>query len=788
MRGRMRCVAGLIFAVCCGSALAAPDTFSFIERSNVATATFVTSEAKTLSGVTGSLAVSVSGGNNPQYRIDSGAFTSAPGSVGNGQTVTVRHLSAASPTTASITTVTVGDYSTPFKSTTSSSDRTPDAYSFGAQGNVPPGTLIESASIVPTGFNTAIAIVTGPGAEYRINNDNYSSANGSLLPGQTLTLRHLSSAQKLDYTKTALKLGGVVGAFTTRTEGELNQAAYPLPPPTQFTLSVTVNLGGSVISNPAGISCGSDCSKAFAAGSQVMLNAVAAPGYLFSNWSGVCSQASGACTVTMNQTKTAGAIFVPLPKFKVAAVEVPSPLMEDVCIAGYSTFCARHTATAKDPLLATAIAFSSTADEGFIIVKTTNIGFFAAYKNGAWGIYDLRRKAAERIKALGLPPIASDHIFVVSDHSHQSPDTIGIWGGVPDAFMQRHADRAADAAVQAWAARVPANLYVGVTQGPPTKSSYNRPPTNHPDAQFRLLYANDIRGHRIATLVNYAPHATVTGSDNQLATGDWTAWAPQEISLLYGGVGMGTVGALGAMDWNKSGNNAQKEAEARQRLRKMMNDATLASVPVNGGQVKVEQVFIHEPVTGPALYANYARLPVNTGMNLSIERKEIPPWLSGAVMGTYAGAARIGDVFFSAFPGEPFPELHYALRDCASTPAGADCGGVRGTQANFLLGAANDFLGYMLYTDEQYQQVTQEGTLYLGGCPEEQLYKGLGQDYDGACPDHWTLMVSPTIGRHIVCTVQDAADRMGFTTGPRGSQCAALTASDGRAGPTEGVP
>lgn len=463
--------------------------------------------------------------------------------------------------------------------------------------------------------------------------------------------------------------------------------------------------------------------------------------------------------------------------FEVGAAAVPSPLASPVCLGGYALACANLATLERDPLLASAIAFSNAAGQGFLLVKTTNVGFFAHYKGGDWGSYAVRQRIAQEIAARGLQPVLpADHIFVVSDHSHAAPDTIGIWGGVDDAFMQRHADSAVAAGVKAWAARVPAVLSVGVVEGPPTKSSYSRPPTNNPDRQFRALFADTPAGERIATWVNYAPHATVLGSGNQDASGDWTAWAPQEIERLYGGIGVGTVGALGAMDWNKpEGDNEFRENEARQRLRDLIADATAARRPVQGSELDVELVFVREPLLQPFLLLNYLpRIPLGP-LALSIERSVTPPWNTGAVVGTYAGAVRIGDVFVSAFPGEPFPELHYQLRE----------GGVTGAQANFLLGAANDFLGYMLQTNEQYQQALIEGALYLGGCPEEELLSALGTEPDGACPDHWVLMVSPTIGRHLVCTIQDAADRLGFQTSARAPECAVLTTLDGLGAPAE---
>jgi uncharacterized protein YjdB/predicted transcriptional regulator with HTH domain len=485
----------------------------------------------------------------------------------------------------------------------------------------------------------------------------------------------------------------------------------------------------------------------------------------------------------------------PLPFRVGAASSSASFLPGTACLGGYNLFCEREAEVEHDPLLAEAAAISGNGEGGFILVKTSNVGYFVAYKagNGPNGLYDIRQRIARRLEARhGAVVISADQIVVTSDHSHHAPDTIGLWGGVSPAYMARLAEAAVSAGVEAWERRVPARLYAGSIQGPPTAGSYNRPPTDAPDREFRVLFAEDRQGRRLLTLMNYAPHATVLNSGNIDATGDWTAWASQIANETAGGVGMGLVGALGAMDWNKSGDNIEREAEARERLRSMLNQAYQARSEVQGNEVAVRTVFIREPLLQPILLLNFlpqVTLPV-LDASVSIERALNPPWNNGgAALGTYASAIRLGDVFIGTMPGEPFPQLHYALRDCDSLPEGidpsTDCGGIRGTRANFMLGAAQDFLGYMLYTPDQYFQAFANGATYFMGCPERELFDAIGIDYDTACPDHWVLMVSPTIGRHLVCTLQDAAEDLGFEVGERNPDCLLLTALDNIAAPPE---
>jgi hypothetical protein len=78
----------------------------------------------------------------------------------------------------------------------------------------------------------------------------------------------------------------------------------------QYTLTVTKSGTGSgtVISSPAGINCGSDCSEAYNPGTSVTLTATTASGSTFGGWSGACS-GTGACSVTMNSDKTVTATF-----------------------------------------------------------------------------------------------------------------------------------------------------------------------------------------------------------------------------------------------------------------------------------------------------------------------------------------------------------------------------------------------------------------------------------------------------------------------------------------------
>jgi hypothetical protein len=241
------------------------------------------------------------------------------------------------------------------------------------------------------------------------------------------------------------------------------------------------------------------------------------------------------------------------------------------------------------------------------------------------------------------------------------------------------------------------------------------------------------------------------------------------------------VGTLGREDFGTDDSQGLDSsiAQAKARLDRMITEASAAGseVPADGG-VGVRSVYITEPIAQPVLYLNL--LPEGTvnpgGYDISIDRDTRAPWLRGGAIGTYAGAARIGDVFVGMSPGEPFPQIQEYLRDA---------GGVTGARMHVHLGAANDFLGYMVRPADHYPQVAVEGAGYLIGCPEEEVLVQTGLPYDPACTDHWTLMVSPTIGSHVACTIQDAGATLGFGRGARDDACGTLTRLDGLGAPPE---
>ena len=91
--------------------------------------------------------------------------------------------------------------------------------------------------------------------------------------------------------------------------------------PATVTLSLAVvgSGSGSVVSTPAGISCPSTCSHAFASGAAVSLTATPGSGSRFAGWSGACT-GTGSCAVTTNSATSVTATFTLKPTSKPCVV------------------------------------------------------------------------------------------------------------------------------------------------------------------------------------------------------------------------------------------------------------------------------------------------------------------------------------------------------------------------------------------------------------------------------------------------------------------------------------
>ncbi|MFL6238277.1 MAG: hypothetical protein ACJ735_02110 [Actinomycetes bacterium] len=403
-------------------------------------------------------------------------------------------------------------------------------------------------------------------------------------------------------------------------------------------------------------------------------------------------------------------------------------------------------------------------------------GYFAAYKQGPYGINEIRKDASARIGTLakaspGAPPVpTASQILVNSNHTHGGPDTVGVWGGVPTSYLQLVHDRTVQAIVDAWTALRPATLSYGVAhagvvnetaQYPPTgdddpllTNQFSDDPNNQTmDDQIRVLQARDPgTGAVLDTYVNYSSHPTVLGSSNRGVTADYVGRLDLLMSQAFGGFAMDQVATLGReqparADCPTGGDDSDPTAAlckldnyAGRVVAKVQRALTVAQPLTGTPDVAMNSYLVEEPATNPVLaVADYG----GTVIGAPIMRAATPPWFTGSVVGTTAFSGRIGDVLLSGGPGEMYAQIWSRIRK--------DVTGMRGYLS---IGTAGDFLGYIIYPLTAYPEPVRRSMFSGEPPPMGDICSGVPSPV--GCPDpigndNFFFNMSMTFGTHLTC-------------------------------------
>ncbi len=190
-----------------------PDNFDFVDIDQVPRSSVQISNAITVAGINDASAVSVTGG---EYRINGGAFTSSAGTVTNGMVVELRHTTAAAFSTATHSTLTIGDVSATFSSITEVTDTVPDAFSFVGQTGLATNVLSTSAPMTVSGTNAPAAISIS-GGSYSVNGGPFITAAGSVNSGDQVRVQRVTASTANSTVQATLTISGVSGTFSAST-------------------------------------------------------------------------------------------------------------------------------------------------------------------------------------------------------------------------------------------------------------------------------------------------------------------------------------------------------------------------------------------------------------------------------------------------------------------------------------------------------------------------------------------------------------------------------------------
>ncbi|MCU1623007.1 MAG: hypothetical protein JWL79_1852 [Frankiales bacterium] len=400
-------------------------------------------------------------------------------------------------------------------------------------------------------------------------------------------------------------------------------------------------------------------------------------------------------------------------------------------------------------------------------------GYYSAYKQGPFGITEIRKHAAAAIAKLHGPAMNAGAIVVDSNHSHSGPDTAGVWGGVPTTYLKLVHDQTVKAIVNAYRTQQAVELWFGTahagvagmpdrypSKDPLLTNQFSYDPANaEVDDELRVIQAR-VPGTRqvVATYLNYSSHPTVLGSENKLVSADYTGPLSAMLSTL-GGVGMQQVATLGrtqpARDDcdDKSATGAKADVckinqyAARVFLR--ARQAIAASRPLTGVPVVGMQSYLIEDTAtnAPIIALEYGGLAAGA----PLYRAQNTPWFTANEMGATVFSGRVGGLLLEGGPGEIYPQIVAKVR--TTVPA----------LGHFTIGTAGDFLGYIVAPVSAYPEPIRRSM--FDGDP---LPSGNPDCSGGAAPapvpspagcpspidnDNYFFNVSHTFGERLTCAM-----------------------------------
>ncbi|MAF09830.1 hypothetical protein CMK11_05200 [Candidatus Poribacteria bacterium] len=323
-----------------------------------------------------------------------------------------------------------------------------------------------------------------------------------------------------------------------------------------------------------------------------------------------------------------------------------------------------------DDLYARAVAMSQ-GDETVILVGIDVIGYARERVAGVKAELDGR----------GVP---ADGLIVCATHQHSGPDTIGIWGpsevetGVDEEYMAFLAAQIVDAAAEAYANRRAARVSVGARTIPDGVARNARVPEY--DDELRVLHFVDVDGDTISTLVNFTAHPETLWSDSTQITADYPQHVYRLVEEAFGGVTVFINGALGGMVTVASEENTFAECE---RIGAAVAETAIRAT--NDASVLEDPVLRH----GRRVFTT----PMdNAQFRAAVEAGVIPVGPNADTVETEVSLIRLSDVAIATVPGELLPAPGFALRDAMRERLGA--------ASPFILGLANDELGYILAAEQ----------------------------------------------------------------------------------------
>lgn len=321
----------------------------------------------------------------------------------------------------------------------------------------------------------------------------------------------------------------------------------------------------------------------------------------------------------------------------------------------------------KGDLTVRALVFEK-ANTRVAIVSIDNLGWPAAL--------------GDKVRAL-IKSIPPQNILIGATHTHSAPDAYGF----PDRTGRVFADvnylnwcvqQMADAVNESVEKLQPASLKINVAEAK-GKIAYNYYAPQLYDPRCGVIQVLDNRGKPIATLVNYAIHPEIIGSEQGILSPDLCGPLYDRIESKTGGMAIFMNSAQGGMV--TADNRLPGDKEARNwseciRIGNLLADQALAIIEKAPEQKDPELLCFSRYVTFPVdnvvmrNIIKYSPLNYGTFHNDSVT--------------TMLNILNIGSAQIATIPGEALPNIGYYIKRKLKT------------KLPFLFGLTNDAYGYIL--------------------------------------------------------------------------------------------
>ncbi len=338
-------------------------------------------------------------------------------------------------------------------------------------------------------------------------------------------------------------------------------------------------------------------------------------------------------------------------------------------------------------------------------------------------------------------------VIVASTHTHEGPDTLGLWGsgplasGIDAKYMNELDGKIASTAIQALRSMKPATLILARSDDAALAhlQDDSRPPYVK-DPHLLVMRLATVRGGKpIATLVNWSDHPETLGGKNTQITADYPHWLCQYVEQHNGGMAAFFQGSIGGLlstlgsdvslidpaTGKPAADGTWEKAElVGNRIGELATQAIQSAEPVTVDQIVVRQKVFLSPLDNDVFRAasaagvfkkrhplytygrvdnatdekhigDFGRIKYATGHDIQSEVDYIELRSGGKLLAEIATVP--GEIYpelvnggITRYPGADFPDAPFepVLRDHMVSPY------------KFVFGLANDELGYIIPKSE----------------------------------------------------------------------------------------